>query len=81
MQRTIIKSSIFHVYAGDGPNMVFLGEYTVEGRKATISKKEMETEIKTRWGDATMAVFHHYETELREISDEDFLKHSHVVEK
>ena len=78
MQRQIIKESVFGLYHQDGNELKFLGEHRVPGRKSTLTKADMK-QLKKTIKDLNKIVFDRYETEMRYMSEEDFIKYSTTV--
>lgn len=80
MQRQIIKGSVFYLYSGEGASLNYIGEKTYPGRKQVITKNDMKA-LKAEYPEVTSAIFHHYDQELRYMSDETFIENSTVVEE
>lgn len=78
MQRQIIKESVFGLYHQDGSELKFLGEHRIAGRKPALTKVETK-ELKDKVEGLNKIVFDRYETEMRYMSEEDFIKYSSTI--
>ena len=81
MERSIITATVYGLYKSTTTGLERVGEQIYNGRHAKLlTKSDLATIRENCTEDFDMAVFEKYVTELRYMSDEDFIKFSTVKE-
>ena len=82
MERSIITATVYGLYKSTATGLERVGEQIYNGRHSKILKKsDLATIRENCTENFDIAVFEKYVTELRYMSDEDFIKFSKVKEK